>query len=154
MVGNQSNCAGPFQFINDQSEPTLAVTGSNPATPSNATTGPLLIKGTATGGDVIANSTVYVFAGDKTCNVASGFAGSGPLADFTSGGISVSPFPSSGTTDYYAFSQDDAGNQSTCVGPFTFVDDQSEAQPTITSSTPTTPSNTNPSTITLTGDNG
>src|SRR5207249_10001670 len=83
--------------------------------------------------------------------VAAGVVGSGPLADFTSGGISVSPFPGSATTDYYAFSQDDTGNQSTCVGPFTFVDDQSEAQPTITSSTPTTPSNTNPSTITLSG---
>jgi hypothetical protein len=120
------------------------ITASAPASPANENMP--LIKGTAQAG-----TTVKLYT-NATCTSA--VAGQGSAAAFAGSGISISVGDDS-TTDLFANATDGA-NTSPCSSPaFTYVEDSSEpAAPSLSSSSPASPSQNNDPAIRGTAEDG
>ncbi len=130
-ANNTSSCSTTsVTYVEDSgvpSPPTLHA--SDPASPSNDPAPRL--KGSAEAG-----STVRIYS-DATCTT---LAASGPASQFIEPGI-LTPVASNSTTTFHATATDAAGNVSACSpGSLTYVEDSTgPAEPTFTSSSPTSP---------------
>ncbi|MBA3539237.1 MAG: hypothetical protein H0T79_06385, partial [Deltaproteobacteria bacterium] len=131
-AGNASACTGAaFTYVEDSTKPTLpVVTGTSPASPSNATTTPA-VTGTAEAG-----ATVHIYA-SATCvtSLASGPATGGSFAIPTT-------VTANSTTTFYATATDAAGNISNCSATSTTYrhDIIAPAAPTGLATSPVSPS--------------
>jgi len=132
--GMPSVCARLTTFVHDDIDPAVPIFVSvNPASPTNATTVPSF-RGT-TSADT---QTVTLFSSNTCLTVI----GSGTKAQFESptgisGGVSVNT-----STDIYAKSFDEAGNDSTCVLMTNFVHNNiPPSAPLFLSSDPPSPTN-------------
>jgi sugar lactone lactonase YvrE len=134
LAGNGSACsASSVTYVEDSTGPTVAITSSDPASPSNVNT-PRLI---GTAGDA---STVTIY----TSSDCTGVAGQDGGSNFTGEGIGVAPIASNATTTFYAQGTDSLGNVGPCSSGFAYVEDSTAPDiPTITSSSPSSPANDN-----------
>lgn len=126
-LNNVSGCSAPLTFVSDRAEPVPSITTSTPASPTVATTGSVLLKGTSTAIQTPGSLTqIWIFKNDSTCNNrvpdtgAPTYVANKPLATFTGAGISV-PLVPDAVTQYYALGVDPAGNISTCSAAFAFA---------------------------------
>ena len=131
-ASNQSLCTpAGLSFVHDTAPPSApTVTGSLPASPTNATTQPN-ITGTAEAGTTV---RLYTTTGCLASPVSQGSAASGTFS------IPVAVLANA-TTVFYARSVDTADNVSDCSATgFTFVHDATPPPPpTFTGSTPVSP---------------
>jgi alpha-tubulin suppressor-like RCC1 family protein len=133
-AGNVSDCSGGIDYVEDSTAPaTPTGLGSTPTSPANNNTPN--ITGTAEPGTL-----VQVFTTSNCTGAA--FSGTSISSTFS---VAVSIANDTQTT-YYANSTDSAGNVSGCSAGFAFREDSSVATPSITGSTPGSPSvnNTSP----------
>jgi len=132
-AGNVSPCSPiPLTYLHDDSEPLVPTfSGSDPASPSSESVTPTL-QGTAE-----ADSTVRIHL-SSTCDGPPFASGPAPNGLFA---IQITVAPNS-TLTFFAASVDAAGNVSPCSGQgLTYVHDSiAPAPPTLTGTTPTSPS--------------
>jgi hypothetical protein len=145
--GNTSGCSTTSITYTEDS--TLVgvpeITGSAPASPANENSPS--IKGTAEAG-----TTVKLYT-DATCTGSA--AGQGTAAQFAGNGISISVADDS-TTALFATATNATSNTSACSsGAFSYVEDSSApAVPSLTSSSPPSPSQDNDPEMTGTAEDG
>jgi Tol biopolymer transport system component len=133
-AGN-TGAAATDDYTLDRSGPAAPTfTGTNPASPANNNSP--LVAGSAEAG-----STVRLYT-NSTCSSA--VAATGTAATFASPGLSVSVTDNS-TTSFYATATDGLGNTSSCsLASIGYTEDSAApAQPTLTSTAPTSPANNN-----------
>ena len=136
-AGNESACSASFGYIEDSIGPGVpTITGTEPISPSNDNTPAVIGSGAEAG------STVRLYA-SSTC--AGSVIGTGSALEFNGEGIPVAtPLPSNAATDLTSRATDDAGNQSGCSAPFTYVEDSSPPPaPTSISTDPPSPADDN-----------
>ncbi len=130
-AGNASACsAASLTYIEDSTPPAVPTSlGTSPASPSSSNT--LSVTGTTTAG-----VTVRVY---QTSNCTGTFASGTSLG---SGAFSISQtVAADSTTTFSALAVDAAGNASACSQSIQYVEDSTCNPPTLTSTTPSSPSN-------------
>ncbi|MFT7579968.1 MAG: hypothetical protein ACI9MR_001635 [Myxococcota bacterium] len=133
-AGNESPCSAGFAYAHDSGRPPAPVwVGSNPASPSNASTSPT-VSGAAEDA-----AQVSIFASED-CSGAAVASVAATGATFAAA-VSAS---SNATVGFTANATDAAGNVSDCSAALSYTHDSAPpAPPTLTSTTPASPSNTN-----------
>ncbi len=129
---NLSGCSAPLDYTHDSTPPSPPLlTGSTPASPSNASTTPIL------SGSSEAGAVVQVYA-SASCSGAP-LAG---VATLVTGAFSVATaVGSNSTTTFTATARDAAGNLSGCSLPLVYVHDTvAPATPVLVGTTPVSPS--------------
>ncbi|MFO0748245.1 MAG: Ig-like domain-containing protein [Myxococcota bacterium] len=146
LSGNTSACSNSISYTHDDKTPLKPViTGTNPTSPSNASTTPQVLGTTAEAGLTV---RLHLAASCLDAVLASGpstpSGGAGAFA------ISA-PATANQTTVFYADATDAAGNLSTCSAGFAYVhDNTAPGVPVLTAFSPASPSTTNSGT-TVTG---
>jgi Bacterial Ig domain/Glycine rich protein len=146
-AGNTSDCSDPLTYVEDQTPPAPATNVTiTPAGPAN-NNHPRMF-GTAEAGSEV---TVYA---TTDCSGAPNVSTSSDNFGFSGNGA-VLTVDDDSTTAFSVTVSDQAGNVSTCAGPFTYVEDSTPPDPPSgLSSAPTSPANDNSPTITGTAEDG
>jgi hypothetical protein len=133
LAGNTSDCSSGLSYTHDNiapGQPTL--TGTTPNSPSNSIINPM-INGTAE-----ANATVRLYT-TSNCTGTVSATSNASLAGVFSIGVAVSR---NTTTTFFAAATDAAGNTGVCSLSLPYTeDDIAPARPSITGSSPQSPSN-------------
>lgn len=134
MFGNTSPCSLPISYVEDSTAPpTPTLTDTQPPSPSRSLTPK--VRGTAE-----PNTKIVIFPTSGCTGTALGMGTADATGAFA---VDVTVTPAS-TTDLYAVAKDAAGNTSACSGSaITYIHNANAlSAPTITSSTPPSPSKT------------
>ena len=131
-AGNPSACSNNFSYTNDSIPPAApTITSTSPSSPSSSTTP----KAIGTSSSDTATLQLYTQA-----NCGGSVQATGTKATFGSTGIQVT-VGSNATTTLSAKALDGAGNSSACSNNFSYTNDSiPPAAPTITSTSPSSPS--------------
>jgi hypothetical protein len=146
-AGNPSSCSSSFvDYMEDSNIPAVpSITATNPASPSNSSTTPL-VQGTASADTV--NVDVYTQAG------CAGSPTTGSKAQFEGSGIQVT-VNANQTAQLSARARDTANNQSACSSSFPYTHDNiAPAQPSSFGTSPASPSNNNNPLVTGSAESG
>jgi hypothetical protein len=130
-AGNVSGCSAGFAYTHDNTAPaTPTLTGTTPASPSNATTSPF-VDGSAEAGATIRVYTNATCTGTPTATLSDN---PGTFAV----GVSVT---ANSTTTFHATATDAAGNTSGCSSGVTYThDNRAPTAPVLGAFTPASPS--------------
>ncbi len=135
-AGNVSPCSvGGVTYVEDSQAPAPpTLTGTSPASPAN-NNNPSVV------GTAVPNSTIQVYA---TSDCSGSPAGTGAANGAGAFSVAVTVADNTSTT-FFATATDAAGNPSACsAGSVTYVEDsQPPAEPTLTGTSPASPSNDN-----------
>ncbi|WP_354698997.1 hypothetical protein DSM112329_04697 [Paraconexibacter sp. AEG42_29] len=130
-AGNASACSAPLTYVNNRTPPAPpSLTSTDPPSPARDLT-PAVI-GTAAAGTTVALYTEATCTGTPLAT--------GTAAALGDAGLTVT-VPADSTTAVRATATDGAGNVSACSAPLTYVNDRTApAAPTLTSTSPASPS--------------
>lgn len=136
-AGNDSDCSPPLTYVSDNTVPAPpALTGTEPASPSNSETPTL-------SGTTEAGTTVRLYA-NATCFGQ-------PFATFlsaTAAWTRAATAAQNATTSYTGTASDAAGNVSSCSAALAYINDQNPPpKPVLTSTTPASPSTSTTPTV-------
>jgi glucose/arabinose dehydrogenase len=134
-AGNTSACSSALTYTEDSTPPAApTITATTPASPANDNS-PEVSGSVGTGSP----TTIKLYA-SANC---SGTSTTATVATFTGSGITAT-VPSNQTTTFSARAIDAAGNESACSSSFNYAEDSTPpAAPSITATTPASPSNNN-----------
>ncbi|MGH2925370.1 MAG: hypothetical protein ACRDK1_05285, partial [Solirubrobacterales bacterium] len=133
-AGNTSKCSAPIDYVEDSRAPGApAITVVNPVSPANDNQPRLR-------GFAAAPSTVTIYT-TPDCSGVPVVSGSSP--QFHEGGLAVSVADDT-TTAFRAVATDPAGNRSPCSASFSYVEDSTPPNTTITFGPPSSTTNRRP----------